>query len=114
MWEGGFMTNQAERPIEENRCTSRSSTFGYLAAGLGIGAALSVFFAPRSGDETRKWVTDKCLNAVDAANQKVRESRMRVKEVMDHGQQKISEVVAAGREAIHTSGTANPPQTSAS
>ncbi|MGH9681572.1 MAG: YtxH domain-containing protein [Candidatus Acidiferrales bacterium] len=115
MSEGGFMTNQAERLIEENQATCKSSTIGYLAAGLGIGAALSVFFAPRSGEETRKWMADKCLNAVDAANQRVRESRTHVKEAMDHGQQKISEAVAAGREAIHApKAAATQPQTPAS
>jgi gas vesicle protein len=73
---------------------------GALAAGIGIGAALSVFFAPRSGEDTRKWIANKCFDAIDAANEKVRESRIQVREVMDRGQQQISQAVAAGRESF--------------
>ena len=50
--------------------------------------------------ETRKWVANKCLDAIDAANEKVRQSRVQVKEVVDRGQQEISKAVAAGRESL--------------
>ena len=75
-------------------------TFGYLVAGLGIGAALSIFLAPRSGAETRQWLANKCLNGIDTANEKVRRTRGQVKDIMDQGQQKISEAVVAGREVV--------------
>ena len=94
------MNNQGERPNVTSQAGCRASTFGYLAAGLGIGAAVSIFLAPKSGEETRKWIADKCLNAVDTANEKVRKSRVHVKEIMDRGQLQVSEAVAAGREAI--------------
>ena len=79
---------------------NRQAVCGYLAAGIGIGAALTVFFAPRSGEETRKWVANKCFDAIDAANEKVRHSRVQVKEIMDRGQQQIGKAVAAGRESF--------------
>ena len=94
------MNNQAEHPNVTTETGCRTSTLGYLAAGLGIGAALSIFLAPKSGKETRKWIADKCLDAVDTANAKVRESREHVRGAMDRGQQHVSEAVAAGREAI--------------
>ena len=94
------MNNQGERPNATAQTGCRGATFGYLAAGLGIGAVLSVFLAPKSGEETRKWIADKCLNAVDAANEKIRQSRVHIKEIMDRGQVQVSEAVAAGREAI--------------
>lgn len=94
------MNTQGERPNVTAQSTNHGSTFGYLAAGLGIGAALSIFLAPKSGEETRKWIADKCLNAVDTANEKVRKSRVHVKDIMDRGQKQVSEAVAAGREAI--------------
>ncbi len=94
------MNTQGERPNVTTETGFRASTFGYLAAGLGIGAALSIFLAPKSGEETRKWIADKCLNAVDTANEKVRKSREHVKEIMDRGQVQVSEAVAAGREAL--------------
>jgi hypothetical protein len=40
------------------------------------------------------------LNGVDTANKKVRQTRNQMKGIMDQGQQKISEAVVAGREAI--------------
>lgn len=73
---------------------------GYLAAGVVIGAALSIFFAPRSGEEARKWVANKCFDTVDAANEKVRQSRIHVREVIDRGQEQISKAVAAGRQSF--------------
>ena len=83
-------------------CMSHGSAVGCLVAGLGIGAALSVFLAPRSGAETRKWIATKCLDQVDAANAKVRQTRLRVHEIVDEGQRKVDEAVMAGREAFGT------------
>jgi gas vesicle protein len=73
---------------------------GYLAVGVGIGAALSMVFAPRSGEETRRWVANKGFDAIDAANKKVWRSRVHLKEIMDRGQLQITEAVIAGREAF--------------
>jgi gas vesicle protein len=84
-----------------NSDTSKSgSTVAYLVAGLGIGAAMSIFLAPKSGAETRRWIASKCLNGVDTANKSVRHTRRQVKDMMDQGQEKITEAVKAGREAI--------------
>lgn len=78
----------------------RQAACGYLVVGVGIGAALSVLFAPKSGEETRKWVANKCFDAIDAANEKVRESRVHVKEIMDRGQLQVTEAVRAGRKSF--------------
>jgi len=94
------MNNQHEVRVEANPIGNRRATFGYLVIGLGIGAALSIFLAPRSGAETRQWLANKCLNGIDTANKKVRKARVQVKDLMDEGQQKISEAVVAGRDAI--------------
>lgn len=94
------MNTQVERPNVTTQAGCHGSTFGYLAAGLGIGAALSIFLAPKSGEETRKWIANKCLDAVDTANEKLRKSRMQFHEIVDRGQVQVSEAVAAGREAI--------------
>jgi gas vesicle protein len=99
------MKDQAEVQNVKTECESHGSAFGFLVAGLGIGAALSVFLAPQSGAETRKWIATKCLDGVDAANMKVRQTRLRVHELVDEGQQKVSEAVIAGREAFGTAKT---------
>lgn len=79
---------------------SRNEAFGYLMAGIGIGVAVSMILAPRSGTETRLRIANKVLNSIDTTNEKVRQTRLRVMDIMDRGQQKISDVVVAGRDAV--------------
>jgi len=109
--KGGYMNTQVEGQEERTQSSRQPSAFAYLAAGVGIGAALSVFFAPKSGGETRKWAANKCLDMIDAANEKVRQSRVHVKEIMDRGQQEISKAVAAGRESFGKHKAAESPVT---
>lgn len=80
--------------------SNRSAAFAYFMAGLWIGAAVSMILAPRSGAETRLRIANKVLNGIDTTNEKVRQTRLHVMDMMDHGQKKISEVVVAGREAV--------------
>jgi gas vesicle protein len=94
------MKNQTEDQNARMECTSHGAALGFLVAGLGIGAVVSMFLAPQSGAETRQWIAAKCLDGIDVANVKVRQARLRVHEVVDQGQQKVSEAVIAGREAI--------------
>jgi gas vesicle protein len=94
------MKNQMENQNSQTECRPNGGALAFLVAGLGIGAALSVFLAPKSGAETRKWIATKCLDGIDSANMKVREARVRVHELVDESQQKVSEAVTAGREAI--------------
>jgi gas vesicle protein len=74
--------------------------FGYLAAGIGIGAALAMLLAPEAGNEVRRRIANKCFDTVDAANNKVWQSRVHVRDMMNKGQQEITKAVAAGREAV--------------
>jgi gas vesicle protein len=94
------MRNQTEDHNAQMECMSHGSAFAFLMAGLGIGAAFSVFLAPKSGAETRKWIATKCLDGIDAANVKIRQTRLRVHELMDQGQQRVSAAVIARREAF--------------
>ena len=98
--QGGLVKNQCDaQDIQLSRSNS-GSTLTYLIAGLGIGAAVSILLAPKSGAETRQWIANQCLDSIDTANKAVRYTRSQVKDVMDHSQEKISEVVEATREAI--------------
>jgi hypothetical protein len=40
------------------------------------------------------------LDGIDTANKSIRHTRRQMKEMMDEGQEKISEAVEAGREAV--------------
>lgn len=94
------MKNQSDVQDATIPSSNGSSAIAYLVAGLGIGAAVSIFLAPKSGAETRQWIANKCLDGVDTANKQIRRTRVQVKNMMDQGQQKVSEAVVAGREAI--------------
>jgi gas vesicle protein len=91
-----------QRNVQDTTLSSSNSpsTAVYLMAGLGIGAAISMLLVPKSGAETRQWIANKCLDGVSTANKSVRQIRRQVKDVMDQGQEKISEAVQAGREAV--------------
>jgi gas vesicle protein len=94
------MDKQVDGQKEMKQSSCQRSGFAYLAFGVGIGAALSVLFAPRPGEETRKWVANKGFDAIDAANKKVWQSRVHLKEIMDRGQLQITEAVSAGRKSF--------------
>ena len=98
--KGGLTKNKSDVQDAKIPSSNRGLTFGCLLAGLGIGTAVSIFLAPRSGAETRQWIANKCLDGVDTANKKVHRTRLQVKDMLDQGQQKISMALVAGLEAI--------------
>lgn len=98
--QGGRVKNQDDVQDATIPSSKGGSAVAYLVAGLGVGAALSIFLAPRSGAETRQWIANKCLDGLDTANKSVRHTRRQVRDIIDQGQAKVSEVVKAGREAI--------------
>jgi gas vesicle protein len=84
------------------------AALGCVAAGMAIGAAVTVLLTRKPGEEIRKWAADKCFDAIDATNKKVWESRERVKEAVDRGQLQITEAVAAGRKSFGKHGAESP------
>jgi hypothetical protein len=97
---GGLVNNHCDVQEAVIPRIYRSSIVTYLVTGLGIGAALSIFLTPKSGTETREWIANKCSTGVDMANEKGRKARLQVKDIVDQGQQQISEAVVAGRVAV--------------
>jgi gas vesicle protein len=92
--EGGYMRNNVE------------SNFSMFVVGLGIGAAVGLFLAPKSGDETRQYLKQKAEEGKEFAERKARELQTRASDVVDHGKQivereldSISRAIDAGRQA---------------
>jgi gas vesicle protein len=85
------------------------AAFGYLATGIGIGAVISILFAPRSGEQTREWLARKCFDAVDASNERVWQSRIQIRDKMNQGQRRISQAVAARRMSLGRRQAAESP-----
>lgn len=89
--------------MSENNAGSRVSFF---LVGLGIGALVGILFAPKSGEETREYLTSKADEGRDYAQKKARELRERAedliersKEIMAKQKDSLSSAVEAGKDA---------------
>jgi gas vesicle protein len=85
---------------------SAASKVSYFLVGLGIGALVGVLFAPKSGEETREYLTQKAEEGKLYAQRKARELRDRADDLAERGKQaaskqkeSIAAAVDAGREA---------------
>jgi gas vesicle protein len=81
------------------------SKVSYFLVGLGIGAAVGILFAPKSGEETRDYLTSKADEGREYAQRKARELRERAedliersKEIMSKQRDDITSAVDAGKE----------------
>ncbi len=82
------------------------SKVSYFLVGLGIGAVVGILFAPKSGEETREFLTKKADEGRDYAQKKARELRERAEDLLERGKEvaarqkdSLSAAVEAGREA---------------
>ncbi|HET7150051.1 MAG TPA: YtxH domain-containing protein [Candidatus Acidoferrum sp.] len=57
----------------------------YFMVGLGIGALVGILFAPKSGDETRDFLSKKADEGKEFAQRKARELRERADELIERG-----------------------------
>jgi gas vesicle protein len=81
------------------------SKVSFFLVGLGIGALVGILFAPKSGEETREYLTSKADEGREYAQKKARELRERAedliersKEIMSRQKDAISTAVDAGKE----------------
>jgi gas vesicle protein len=101
-----------------------TETFAAFAVGIGVGAAVAVFFAPRSGRETREYLVnsakdgldnavaagqrvtrraqDEIENVKDQVNDRVRQVKEQVREVKDQVRQATEAGERAYRESMKT------------
>jgi gas vesicle protein len=61
------------------------SKISYFLVGLGLGALVGVLFAPKSGEETRRFLSDKAEEGRDYAQKKARELRERADDLVERG-----------------------------
>jgi gas vesicle protein len=81
------------------------SKVSYFLVGLGIGSLIGILFAPKSGEETRDYLSSKADEGRDYAQKKARELRERAedllersREVMSRQKDAFSSAVEAGKE----------------
>jgi gas vesicle protein len=88
--------------MAENNIGSKVSFF---IVGLGVGALIGILFAPKSGEETREYLTNKAEEGKEYAQRKARELRERAedliersKEIMSRQKDAVASAVDAGKE----------------
>jgi gas vesicle protein len=89
--------------MSENNVGSKVS---YFLVGLGIGALVGILFAPKSGEETREFLSAKADEGREYAQKKARELRERAEDLIERSKEIISRqkdavttAVDAGKEA---------------
>ncbi len=82
------------------------SKVSYFLVGLGVGTLLGILFAPKSGEETREYLTQKADEGREYAQKKARELRERADDLLERGKdvaarqkESLTAAVEAGREA---------------
>jgi len=82
------------------------SRVSYFLVGLGIGSLIGILFAPKSGEETREYLSQKVKEGSEYAQKKARELRERAEDLVGRGKEgvaqkkeQIAAAVDAGREA---------------
>lgn len=86
---------------------SVGSKVSFFMVGLGIGALVGILFAPKSGEETREYLSSKADEGREYAQKKARELRERAedliersKEIMARQKDVIATAVDAGKETF--------------
>ena len=59
----------------------------YFLVGLGVGALVGVLFAPKSGEETRDYLSKRADEGRDFAQRKARELRERADDLIERGKE---------------------------
>jgi len=82
------------------------SKISFFLVGLGIGALVGILFAPKSGEETREYLSQKADEGREYAQRKARELRERAEDIVERGKEaasrqkdNIAAAVEAGRDA---------------
>ncbi len=85
---------------------SGGNGFLWFLAGLGIGAAVGILYAPRSGRETREYLRDRADEGRDYMINRGRQAREQMNDWVDRGREvvnrqkeQISSALDAGRQA---------------
>jgi gas vesicle protein len=80
----------------------------YFLVGLGIGSAVGILFAPKSGRETREYIAKKTRESNEYARKKARELSDRAedaigrgKETITHTKEQIAAAIDAGRDTYN-------------
>jgi len=81
----------------------------FFLAGLGLGAVVALLFAPKSGEETRRFIAQKADEGKDYVTAKGKELREQAddvvgkgKDLVAKGKERLADAVEAGKQAYRT------------
>jgi len=78
--------------------TNGESKFSYLLIGLGLGAIAGLLLAPRSGEETRKYLRERSNKGLDTLNQRAGKLRESAEGIVKKGK----EFIGSHRDSVKT------------
>ncbi len=81
------------------------SKLPYFLCGLGVGAALGILYAPRSGEETREDLRVRANEGRDYVRRRAGEGREYVRERAGEGREYVKQRTEEGREFARERGT---------
>ncbi len=82
---------------------SFGSSLGYFLAGAGIGAAVALLYAPKSGKETRRLISNKAEEGRDYMVSTGRDLRRQAGDALDRGREYVSKQKDRLAEALKAS-----------
>ncbi|GAB4231289.1 MAG: YtxH domain-containing protein [Acidobacteriota bacterium] len=74
--------------------------FLYFLIGGFVGASVALLFAPRSGEETRRVLTDKYRTGTEQLTRKIQEGKEKVTEVGQELKHKVESTLEKGKEVV--------------
>lgn len=80
----------------------RTGNFGTFVWGMLLGAAAALLFAPKSGRETRRELTDSVYRLRDQAEEKVREVQHTVTDTVEDVRRQFEEGIDTARRAVES------------
>lgn len=83
--------------MAEHDSGSAAEKLTFLLVGAGIGAALALIFAPKSGRELRGDIADYTRKGIDAAGEGARQVGSRAQEYYEAGRGRATELYETGR-----------------
>jgi gas vesicle protein len=88
------------------------SSAGYFLTGIVIGAAISLFFAPKSGEGTRKYLSKKLNEGKKHARKKARELREHADDLVERGKELVNETKEQIAAQLDEAATPDSPEKS--
>ena len=79
-----------------------SEKFLYLIAGTGVGAALGILFAPKSGEEIRSNLSSQAQHGMDLLSEKVEQGKKYMRDKGGTGGT-VRSIVESGRQTLNDS-----------